>query len=160
MHYLTAVLAALAMVGTSGVSAEQNNASPVLACVAPEKLGCGCQIRVAHQPCANRRFAHQPHMFTELDANAPLLLVIDGQDRSLKHIGHVGSSVKGDPPGRSTDLYESEDLKVKLRYTNAPSTCPKDKLDGCEFTDVKVEVTVSQRDRKAWVRKGYGTCGC
>jgi YHS domain-containing protein len=91
---------------------------------------------------------------------APLLLVMAGQERTLPHVSHIGSSVKGDPPGRSSDLYESKDLRVNLRYSMAPSTCPKNKQEGCEFTDVNVEVSLTQRGQKTWVQLGSGICGC
>jgi len=160
MRYVIFVLGALAMLAGSAVLAQRSASSPVLACVAPEKLGCGCHIRLAGQSCANQQFQRQPHMFTAPDLSAPLLLVIDGQERTLQHVRHNGSSVKGDPPGRSSDLYEFKDLRVKLRYSMAPSTCPKTKQEGCEFADVNVEVSLSQRGQKTWVRLGSGICGC
>jgi hypothetical protein len=160
MRYLSFVFGALAMLAGSNVLAQQSASSPVLACVAPDKLGCGCHIRLAGQSCANQQFQRQPHMFTALDVGAPLLLVMAGQERTLPHVSHIGSSVKGDPPGRSSDLYESKDLRVNLRYSMAPSTCPKNKPEGCEFTDVNVEVSLTQRGQKTWVQLGSGICGC
>jgi hypothetical protein len=146
---------------TTGVHAQKPASAPALACVAPEKLGCGCHIRLADLVCPNPAYARQPHLFTDLAAEAPLLLVLEGKEQVLPHVKHVGSSIKGDPPGRSMDVYRSSEMEVQVRYSPGRSTCPKDKADGCKYTDVKVEVQLSlPRRKQSWSLKGSGACGC
>ena len=160
MFHLAVALGVVGVWVSFGASAQRTHAIPALACVAPEKLGCGCRIRLASPPCTNQTFARQPHLFTELEPDAPLSLVLDGKERTLQHISHSGSSEKGEPRGLSSDLYRTEDLEVEVRYTKAPSTCPKNRPDGCEYTDVGVEVILLQPGKKAWIQRGTGTCGC
>ena len=160
MHYLQLLLSATAFVTCACAYSQNAAAPPVLACVAPEKLGCGCHIRFPKLTCANRSYEQQPQLFTKLRADAPLLLVLNGQERTLPHVKHSGTSVKGDSSGRSSDLYRAADLEVKVRYAPTQSTCPKDKADGCEFTDVRVQVTVSMPAKEKWRLVGSGTCGC
>jgi hypothetical protein len=156
---LPALLAAV--ITATGVHAQTSVSAPALACVAPEKLGCGCHIRLANLACPNPAYARQPQLFTDLAVDAPLLLVLDGEEQALPHVKHVGSSIKGDPPGRSTDVYRSSEMEVQVRYSPARSTCPKTKIDGCEYTDVQVEIQLSlPRRQRSWLLKGSGTCGC
>ena len=91
--------------------------APVLACIAPERLVCGCSIRLAGVPCTKQAFSSQPHLFTELQPNAPLLITLDGEELSIAHVSHFGTSIKGDPPGHSTDVYSSPMLKATVQYS-------------------------------------------
>ncbi len=159
LHVAATVLAALLAPLDAGAQAAADW-SPRLSCVAPERLACGCQIRLQGPACTNQVFAGQPQLFTELDATAPLVLVIDGVEQVLAHAGHTGKSVKGDPPGRSTDRYQSPELAVELRYRPAPGTCPASSAEGCEYTDVRVEVRLTRAGSRPWTRTGVGKCGC
>lgn len=133
---------------------------PVLSCIAPEKLGCGCHIRLHRLSCAGQSFDTRPQLFTELEEKAPLLLVLDGKETAVPHVSHVGTSLKGNPPGKSADVYRKGELEVELRYRPAKSTCPPGRAEGCEFIDVNVEVTLSRPHAKKWFASGTGACGC
>ena len=134
--------------------------APVLACIAPERLVCGCSIRLAGVPCTKQAFSSQPHLFTELQPNAPLLITLDGEELSIAHVSHFGTSIKGDPPGHSTDVYSSPMLKATVQYSPAASTCPKTKTDGCEFTNIRAQVSLRFRSGQVINYQGAGACGC
>ena len=127
-------------------------------CISPERLGCGCQIQLAGQSCPN--FRHQPHLFTELVADAPLLIVLNGQEILLPHHQHIGAANKGDNPGRFSDIYANPELMLRIDYSPAASTCPKDKIDGCEYTDVRANILLQWPDGRSKQLEGHGVCGC
>ncbi len=132
---------------------------PVLSCVPEKRLGCGCHIRLSLPACPNRVFESQPHLFTELDATAPIVLVLDGEEVVLPHRRHKGGSMKGDPLGPSMDVYAGGGIEVTVRQRPGPSSCPKDKVDGCEFVDLATRVTL-RRAGRSWDFVGASTCGC
>lgn len=129
-----------------------------LGCISPERLGCGCQIRLSEQSCPD--FHQQPHLFTALDANAPLMLMMDGQEILLPHHQHIGDANKGDNPGRFADIYANAEFMIRIDYNPAASTCPKDNPDGCEYTDVHASILLQRSDGRTLQLEGRGTCGC
>ena len=132
----------------------------VFACISPELLQCGCFIRLQVPRCSNQAFSSQPHLFTELQLNAPIWISVNGQERSLPQVLQTGTPAKEDSSQPSRSIYRDEELEVDVRYRPAPSTCPASKVDGCEFTDVTVLVSIKQRGKKPTKYKGSGTCGC
>ena len=161
MHARIIVLLISLLLAPVPVSSQPRLAkAPVLACIPPDRLACGCSIRLREQSCPNQSFLTQPHLFTELQSDSPLWLHLDGREVSLAHVHHSGTSVKGDPPGPSSDRYKSSELEVKIDYFPAASTCPTTKQDGCEYTDVKTEVTIKTPEGGVFKYKGAGACGC
>lgn len=134
--------------------------APTLACIAPEKLACGCSIRLTGVQCTNQAFSNQPHLFTELQPNAPLLITLDNEELSIAHVSHNGASIKGDPPEHSTDVYSSPRLQATIHYSPAASTCPKTKTDGCEFTNIRAKLSLRLRSGQVIKYQGTGACGC
>jgi hypothetical protein len=135
-------------------------AAPHLSCILPDLLGCGCSIRLSGVSCANPVFASQPHLFSELDADAPLLIGIAGKVLVLAHQQHAGNANKGDSPGAFSDIYASPMLEVRIDYSPAASTCPVDKIDGCEYTDIQAVVSLRWQDGRKQIFRGKGICGC
>lgn len=130
--------------------------TPNLECLSPEHLGCGCQIRLSDQNCPDARF----HLFTELDADAPLMIVVNGREKLLIHKQHIGAANKGDSPGRFSDIYANHELWIRIDYSPVASTCPKDKMDGCEYTDVRASILLQWSDGQTRRLEGHGYCGC
>lgn len=132
----------------------------VLACVPAERIGCGCSIRLDGVTCSNQEFPTQPHLFTELEREAPLFLHVGGEEQILPHTRHDGAALKGDSPGRFTDTYQSSEFEVQVRYSPGKITCPKPKDEGCEYADVAAEVTIKLPSGRSFEYKGVGACGC
>jgi hypothetical protein len=66
--------------------------------------------------------------------------------------------VRGD---RWQEDYEGENVKVRIRYRPAKSTCPKENdPDGCEYFDVAADVTITVDGSRARTYKAVGACGC
>lgn len=161
LRQVVAAIAVVSAIVPTAARAQPVAASvPVLACVPPERLACGCFIRLDGVTCRNRSFDRQPHLFTALEPSAPLWLHLNGSEVALPQTGHVGASVKGDPPGRSQDTYRADGIEVRIDYMPAASTCPASKADGCEYTDLSARVAIKLRGRIARTYRGTATCGC
>lgn len=128
--------------------------------VPAQKLACGCHIRIDDLACPGRSTENGPHLFTGLDANAPLLLQWGGKDIELAHLLHEGGSVKGDAPGRWTDRYESSDLSARIVYAPGKSSCRKLDGEACEYTDYRTSVVLQPRGQPPRSYRATATCGC
>lgn len=129
-------------------------------CVSEDRLACGCYLRLVGQSCKNQLFPSQPPFFTELEQDAPLWMVLDGEERALKHVEHSGAPIKGDSAGKFSDTYEDAGIRVEIRYAPGANTCQKPESEGCEYTDLRADILVSVRGRSTSHFKAVGSCGC
>lgn len=88
------------------------------------------------------------------------MLVMDGLEILLPHHRHIGASNKGDNPGRFSDIYANPELMIRIDYSPAASTCPKAKLDGCEYTNVGASILLQWSGGGSTQLEGHGVCGC
>ncbi len=145
---------------TAATASAQSSSPAVFACVPFDRLNCGCQVRLVGLKCAQPSSPRQPHLFTDLADQAPLLLFLNGKEYSVPLLRHTGSA-KGERPARWTDVYKNGDLEISLKYTPGASTCPASKRDeGCEYLDVNVEVQMLLPGSGPQRFRGVGACGC
>ena len=132
----------------------------LLGCVAPEKLSCGCYVRIREFSCTKPAASNAPNLFTGLESKDPLVLRLDGLDMELPHTQHQGESAKGDNPGSWTDEYRSKDLSVRITYAPGRSTCTKPKPETCEYTDYSATVSLQRSQHRTRTFKARAVCGC
>ena len=132
----------------------------VFACISQERLKCGCFIRLHAPRCNSQAFYNQPHLFTELQSNAPLWINIDKQEKALPQVLQTDTPAKEDSSRPSRTVYRDEQLEIDIRYRPARSTCPASKIDGCEYSNVAVQVSIKRTGNKAVKYQGTATCGC
>lgn len=131
-----------------------HHATSVLGAIDTAQLGCGCRISLPS-------FA-TPCLFSTLDVDAPLLIALSGKERWLNHLLHEGISHKGDSLAYFSDVYADAEYSIRIGYSPAASTCPKNEEDGCEYADMDVAVLVHSLDEQGttYEMKGVATCGC
>ena len=130
-----------------------------LGCIEPERVGCGCWIRVDGLSCRTPNY-RQTHFFSALHQGAPLWLNYDGRDVSLPSVKPVEPVFQRSRGDSWSEEYRASDMTVIIRYRPAPSTCPADKgADGCEYFDVAAEI-VLRANRNTRQYSGRGSCGC
>lgn len=137
-----------------------HSAPLALGCVPVEKLECGCHIRVNALRCTEREGASGPQFVTGLADDAPLLIQLDGKDVALPHVRHIGTTAKGDTPGRWVDEYGAVELGVSISYAPGASTCPKTDGEGCEYSDYSAVVDIRRHGHPPLVLSASARCGC
>ena len=161
MHLgIIAVLIVLAGMSLPARSQPFQTQRAILGCVPPDKLNCGCYVRVAVQSCSAQNTSSRTQLFSGLAATAPLLMKLDGSDIEVPHVRHRGAPVKGDVSGQWEDEYASEHVNVNLTFTPSSSTGPKSKPDGCEYSDYKVKVVLRVTGQATRRLQGKAVCGC
>lgn len=153
-------VASVLLVAVGAGARAGESAQAAIGCVAEARIGCGCALRLRDRDCPDRPPATGPQLFTGLDSEAPLYLVLDGRERVLHHRSHGGGAIKGDPPGAFLDRYRGDGLDVEIRYRPGQDTCTKPPDEGCEYRDLAVEVEVRRPGLPALLFDGTATCGC
>lgn len=159
---LRTVLIAILAVAAAQASVAQpsQQAAASLGCVRSELLACGCHLRITNLQCPAQFGKSAPHLFTGLEPKDPLHLQFDGEELELPHKIHHGSATKGDRPGSWTDEYASDRTMVRIRYAPGPNTCPKTRIEGCEYTDYVAKITIQRTGRPAFNLAASASCGC
>lgn len=154
---IIAAVAASLLPVSRPVQAEQPVA---LGCLSHERIGCGCSIRLTALACATEPASSSYHLHAGLSDGAPLWLMLDGREIELKSKrpkSHSFSFSQGDSWGES---YVGNGTTVEVSYRPAPSTCPKQPPETCEYFDVRATVTVTQGKGQPARYEGVGVCGC
>jgi len=128
-------------------------------CIEPERVSCGCWIRVDGMSCPASNY-RRTHFFSALHQGAPLWMNYNGRDVSIPSVKPVEQVFHRSRGDSWIEEYRASDISVTIRYRPSQSTCPADKgVDGCEYFDVAAEI-VLRANRNARKYSGRGSCGC
>ena len=163
-HFTITLLVSLLLSASVAVEgpAPQNAGKPDQApqCLSYERAdGCGCGLKISGLECPEDRaklhFHSGPHQ------GAPLLLDLGGRELSLRSHLPVTNSFEYSEGDRWREEYEGDNVKVRIHYRPAKSTCPKENdPDGCEYFDVAADVVITIRGARPRTYKAIGACGC
>ena len=133
-------------------------AAQSLSCVAEQRLGCGCSVRLEGVACGREHA--QAHLFSEYDG-APLWLNVDGRETPVPSVLEPTRSFSHVRGERWVDTYRNNELQVRVEYGPGKNTCvkPEPKEEDCEYFDVEAEVLIQSNNRTSKYH-GTGTCGC
>jgi hypothetical protein len=148
------------------LSAQPKQTNPDLRCLSQQvqqKVGCGCSLKVTARKCqASHDLGWEAHFLSELRQGAPLWLSLGGHEFSIPSRRPLTDSFLHGKGDSWEEEYEDDDMKVRVRYRPAKSTCPPEKEkvdDGCEFFDVAADVLLTVREQ-THSYKALGACGC
>ena len=131
-----------------------------LACVAEQRVECGCALRIEGSACSASPVAHRPALFVSLAGGAPLVLELDGREVLLPPDARNPPLPDVGGPWPNVQHFGGAGLRVRIEFGAAPSTCVKPAPETCSYTDVRATATVTEPGRAPVRLQGRGTCGC
>jgi hypothetical protein len=134
-----------------------------LRCLSPERMGCGCSLKITTLSCsASHTTGWKAHFASHLNDGAPLWMNLGGREFSIPSLVPPDTSFRHGRGQSWRDRYESDDVKVQIQYRPGKSTCNGDEEsgDGCEYFDVTADVTVTMAGGASRTYQAIGACGC
>ncbi len=130
-----------------------------LACVAEQRLECGCALRIEGSACSASPVAHRPALFVSLAGGAPLVLQLDGREVLLPPDARNPPLPDAGLPWPNVQHFGGAGLRARVEFGAASSTCVKPAPQTCTYTDVRATVTVTGPGRAPVRLRGRGACG-
>lgn len=113
------------------------------------KMGCSCGVRSATKAT---------YVSTDIEANAPAIVSINGKKTQLKFMNVTGESEKPKLGDKVTKVYGEGDMRLILNHTTT-FVCPENS-DSCEVTRYSTDIKVRKGKERFELKDLEGDCGC
>ena len=154
------LIAAVAVSPVSTTRGAWAQSKMTLACLSPDRIECGCSIRLVTPACPESESASRYHLHSGLHDGAPLWIKVGGREIELRSTRKPSQSFSFSKGDRWNENYVGSGLAVGMSFRPGKNTCPKAAPETCEYFDVEVSVVIRRPGAQPETFAGVGTCGC